>query len=879
MRLLKPSWISHDGNPIFSLDIHPDGTRLATGGQGEDCGRIVIWNMAPIINDADERDENVPKMLCQMDNHLACVNCVRWSNNGKFLASGGDDKVIMIWQTSRYLSGSSVFGSSGKVNVEQWRCVNTLRGHAGDILDLAWSPHDVWLASCSVDNSLIVWNAINFPEILSTLRGHSGLVKGVSWDPVGKYLASQKFNPNILSKTSKDGNKVQHYCCCAVGSRDRSLSVWLTALKRPLVVIHDLFANSVMDISWSRKGNQLTVCSWDGTVAYVDFAPEEIGRPLTQDEHSSMHQKLYGKSLAMNNQYDSMTTIIENPDVLKLKERLKEREQIDQQQQQQQETLKCHPTAKGPINKQIETRTADGRRRITPMFIAPAPDLGDAPLPFTSKSQPTFSSSTESKSKIIIEKRDEVVCINSNSNSNVGRTNLLTPVKSNTPTVTTTSPVASTPVTIAPENIEQPEITEKVVEKPKEIKQIKVPDSTSKRKLDADDNRPAKRRPGRPPLGEKCTPIIATPIGTSTPLVAPVIEKPAREPRSGHSSLHLPALKAEKMLTYKVSTDKKETNLLLELDNAVQVSATMCVHKLKCTVGEGKSCWEVLLHSRGVAITGNSNAITVACEDNSLSIFSNLGQRLVPSVVLPSACSRLQSKDCYVMVVTSKAHVFVWDVKNEKIIVKNESLYPIMSTSSDLSLVTSTITDSGCPLITLSSGKSYIFSNNMACWMLISNTDDLIQQYSDHQSFMPSQTVFNGTVLPLASLQAQGRKSFQQASRLFRSMPAVQQASTISFLDSQLSAALNLRSSKEYKFWLLTLARYLTHEGNEIRLRELCNGLLGPLQKTVKTTWDSYILGLYKHDLLNEILLIISSNLRLQRLFTEYQEQLDLLKS
>lgn len=33
---------------------------------------------------------------------VACVNCVRWSNNGKSLASGGDDKLIMIWQTSRY---------------------------------------------------------------------------------------------------------------------------------------------------------------------------------------------------------------------------------------------------------------------------------------------------------------------------------------------------------------------------------------------------------------------------------------------------------------------------------------------------------------------------------------------------------------------------------------------------------------------------------------------------------------------------------------------------------------------------------------------------------------------------------------------------------
>ena len=33
----------------------------------------------------------------------ACVNCVRWSNSGRFLASAGDDKLVMIWQSSKYV--------------------------------------------------------------------------------------------------------------------------------------------------------------------------------------------------------------------------------------------------------------------------------------------------------------------------------------------------------------------------------------------------------------------------------------------------------------------------------------------------------------------------------------------------------------------------------------------------------------------------------------------------------------------------------------------------------------------------------------------------------------------------------------------------------
>lgn len=169
-------------NPIFSIDIHPDGTKFATGGQGTDAGQVVIWNMLPVIDEAAENSPNVPKILCQLDNHLACVNCVRWSGNGITLASGGDDKIIMLWK--RGIGPSTSFGSSGMAkSAENWRCQTILRGHAGDILDLAWSVQDRYLASSSVDNSIIIW-CMNSYQSITTLKGHSGLVKGVAWDPV-----------------------------------------------------------------------------------------------------------------------------------------------------------------------------------------------------------------------------------------------------------------------------------------------------------------------------------------------------------------------------------------------------------------------------------------------------------------------------------------------------------------------------------------------------------------------------------------------------------------------------------------------------------------------------------------------------------------------
>ena len=65
------------------------------------------------------------------------------------------------------------------------------------MLDLAWSPGDRWLATCSVDNTVVVWDVTGVPASLAVLRGHSGHVKGVTWDPVGKYLATQSADKSL----------------------------------------------------------------------------------------------------------------------------------------------------------------------------------------------------------------------------------------------------------------------------------------------------------------------------------------------------------------------------------------------------------------------------------------------------------------------------------------------------------------------------------------------------------------------------------------------------------------------------------------------------------------------------------------------------------
>uniref|UniRef100_A0A8C3W018 Protein HIRA n=1 Tax=Catagonus wagneri TaxID=51154 RepID=A0A8C3W018_9CETA len=805
MKLLKPTWVNHNGKPIFSVDIHPDGTKFATGGQGQDSGKVVIWNMSPVLQEDDEKDENVPKMLCQMDNHLACVNCVRWSNSGMYLASGGDDKLIMVWKRATYIGPSTVFGSSGKLaNVEQWRCVSILRSHSGDVMDVAWSPHDAWLASCSVDNTVVIWNAVKFPEILATLRGHSGLVKGLTWDPVGKYIASQaddrslkvwrtldwqletsitkpfdecggtthvlrlswspdghylvsahamnnsgptaqiieregwktnmdfvghrkavtvvKFNPKIFKKKQKNGSSTKPscpYCCCAVGSKDRSLSVWLTCLKRPLVVIHELFDKSIMDISWTLNGLGILVCSMDGSVAFLDFSQDELGDPLSEEEKSRIHQSTYGKSLAIMTEAQLSTAVIENPEMLKYQRR-QQQQQLDQKSATARETGSTASVAgvvngesledirKNLLKKQVETRTADGRRRITPLCIAQL-DTGDFSTAF-------FNSIPLSGSLA-------GTVLTSQSSPQ------LLPLDSSTPASFGTKPSTESVASARPAG-----------------------DSVSKDSVNA----------------------------TSTPAA------------SSPSVLTTPS-KIEPMKAF----DSRFTE------------------RSKATPG----------------------APALAS-------------------VTPTAVER--------------------DVHRQVVVVKEEPLHSILA-GSDMTVSQILLTQHGIPVMNLSDGKAYCFNPSLSAWNLVSDKQDSLAQCADFRSSLPPQDAMLCSG-PLAIVQGRASTSGRQAARLFSVPHAVQREATLAYLESQVAAALTLQSSHEYRHWLLLYARYLVNEGFEYRLREICKDLLGPVHSSTGSQWESTVVGLRKRDLLKELLPVIGQNLRFQRLFTECQEQLDILR-
>lgn len=59
-------------------------------------GHVRVWSTESIYSSHD-KSYSKPRQLCHMSHHLGTIHSVRFSPNGRYLASGADDKIICIY--------------------------------------------------------------------------------------------------------------------------------------------------------------------------------------------------------------------------------------------------------------------------------------------------------------------------------------------------------------------------------------------------------------------------------------------------------------------------------------------------------------------------------------------------------------------------------------------------------------------------------------------------------------------------------------------------------------------------------------------------------------------------------------------------------------
>ncbi|KAJ1948705.1 HIR complex subunit, partial [Linderina macrospora] len=683
----------------------------------------------------------------------------------------------------------------------------------------------------------------------------------------------------------------------------------------PIAATTNLFTGNLLDLAWhtfdtphstgKNDGDDevvalLAACSYDGTVALLEFTKNELGTPIPMHEQEQMLVK-YGwtprssakRRLAIVDSDDDDDSddgarakrprpIAETVTQLQLEEQAAQTEQPEQPmpvqtaqttQIAQTETKQAQQAL--PVQMPVPIRTKDGKKRVAPVFIRA---LG------SSSSSSTNSSSTNA-------------------------------------VAVAAAPAAAVPATT---------VTTIVAPAPTDSEPVAAPAWIEARVLGT-------RILSSSPAPAHSISVISHAV---TPL-APQSLVHAQTISAARVHLNVPKIVAH----ISRSVSDADSLTLVATNQGTSKPQLTCSGTPNANAGNDGSgggsqhsdpLWTKFFDAPIVALAA-SNALTAASlADGSLHFLdTQSGARLLAPLIAEAHPSHIACRDHFCLVLDSVGQLSVWDLARTSAVLTNISVAPLLY-SAELACKTPSPTNSdpphrhppkvaitkidlapdASPIISLSDGRAFSFHRSLRAWLRIADPASyrgsdfatlttpsrVLQKLSDANrelaAISPASSSSSSS-MPLARLQELGAYQLQATTALnppstkskassshaqqqntARLPSEVRRSVTVDHAEHQLVAAEFLQSSDEVIKWCDVLMRQLAKIGDTKRAAYWLAYLLGPPLKTDDnaagggSAWKPEIAAVSKHQLLKRALPILSANRHLQSLVAEYSTAL-----
>lgn len=197
----------------------------------------------------------------------------RWDGD----VTGGSAEIVLETDISAHgcTTGDEDNGHANDIGDREWEFTLVLEGHDSEVKSCAFSPSGAFLATCSRDKSVWIWEDIGSSEAedewetIAVLNEHEGDVKAVAWCPdVPGRNSRRQYSSDVLASASYD-NTARIW-------REDSDGEWVC------VAVLDGHAGTVWGIEWEPRPNQdrfprLLTYSADGSIRLWELkdAPDD----------------------------------------------------------------------------------------------------------------------------------------------------------------------------------------------------------------------------------------------------------------------------------------------------------------------------------------------------------------------------------------------------------------------------------------------------------------------------------------------------------------------------------------------------------------------------------------------------------------------------